>query len=257
MSQPATRALVTGASSGIGAALSRRLAARGLEVWLAARRKDSLEAEVEKIRSLGGKAHALSLDISKDKETYQTLQALDRESGGIDLVVANAAVAGKRTDVDLTETPYEELSDILHTNLIGNVATLTAFIPGMLARKGGHLVGISSLAADTHNPRATAYGASKAGLTHFLEAADIELRPKGIAVTIVHPGFVRTPSLEGYEGLPFVVEVEKAVGLIDRAILRRARMLRFPLPMAALARFPSLLPRALAHPIIRRATRRK
>src|SRR5687768_8282237 len=88
---PPERALVTGASGGIGAALAARLAARGVETWLAARRLPELEAQVARIGAAGGRAHALALDVSDVDATYARLARLDAESGGIDLVVANAA----------------------------------------------------------------------------------------------------------------------------------------------------------------------
>lgn len=252
------RALITGASSGIGAALAERLARRGIEVWLAARRKEVLVERVAAITAAGGRAHALALDIAQADATYETLARLDEEVGGIDLVVANAAVAGGDTAVGLDASSWAQVRDILHTNLIGSAATVMPFIPRMLARGHGHLVGISSLAADAPNPRAAAYGASKAGLTFFLDTADIELRPRGVDVTVIHPGFVRTPALEGLpekDTLPFVVEIDRAVDIIDRAIRRRARLVRFPLSMSLISRLPSLLPRFVSHPIIRRVTK--
>src|SRR4051812_47077065 len=93
------RCLLTGASSGIGAALARRLAARGYEVWLAARRRAALDSEVEAIRAAGGKAHAFELDISRPDEAEERVAALDAEIGGIDLVVANAGIGGGTTPV--------------------------------------------------------------------------------------------------------------------------------------------------------------
>lgn len=255
---PPRRALVTGASSGIGAALAERLARRGIEVWLAARRKEVLEQHVARIVAAGGRAHALALDIAQADATHDTLSRLDEEVGGIDLVVANAALAGSDTDVGLADSSWQRVRDILHTNLIGSAATVMPFIPRMLARGHGHLVGISSLAADAPNPRAAAYGASKAGLTFFLDTADIELRPRGIDVTVIHPGFVRTPSLEGLpdkDRLPFIVPVDRATDIIDRAIQKRARLVRFPWMMSMAALVPQVLPRFILHPLTLRATR--
>src|ERR1700722_14170050 len=94
---PVRRALVTGASGGLGLGLARRLATRGLEVWLAARRMDVIRLEVDTIVRAGGRAHALRLDVEDDREAMDTLTRLDESSGGIDLVVANAGVAGAQT----------------------------------------------------------------------------------------------------------------------------------------------------------------
>ena len=128
----------------------------------------------------------------------------------------------------------------------------------MLARGHGQIVGISSLAADLPNPRAAPYGASKAGLTFFLESIDIELRPRGVAVTIVHPGFVRTPMLaeltEINERTPLALTAEQAARIIDRGIQRRTRLVRFPWTLGFVSRLTGALPRALTDPLVRSIT---
>jgi short-subunit dehydrogenase len=251
------RALVTGASSGIGLHLARRLAARGVEVWMAARRQGVLEAEVEAIRRAGGRAHALVLDVADADATVERLARLDDEVGGLDLVVANAGLAGARGAIPLPDCSWADVRDILHTNLIGAAATVYPFIAPMVARGRGHLVGVSSIGADCPIARAAPYGASKAGLTFFLESADIELRAAGVDVTIVHPGFVSTPAgdqLEGMAPRPLLVSAERAAAIIDRAIVKRARLVRFPWVMGLLARLTAWLPRSLTRPLIRRAS---
>jgi short-subunit dehydrogenase len=248
------RALVTGASSGIGLALAKKLAARGLEVWLAARRLELLEKEVAAINAAGGRAHALVLDISDVDACAARMAKLDDDVGGIDLVVANAGLAGSVGAVPLPESKWESVRDLLHTNLVGSAATIFPFISRMLKRGHGQIVGVSSLNADCPVGRAAAYGAGKAGLTFFLESADIELRARGVAVTIVHPGFVKTPAsdqLEGLTPMPFKVPVDKAAAIIDRGIRRRARMVRFPWILGAVARLTAWLPRWIMSPLIR------
>ena len=157
------RALVTGASAGIGLAVAKRLAGRGLDVWMAARREGVLKTQVDAINATGGgKAYALVLDVADTEATVTRLAALDAETGGIDLVVANAGLAGARAAVPLPQTQWSDVRDILHTNLLGAAATVQPFIAPMVARGRGHLVGISSVAADCPIARSAAYGASKA-----------------------------------------------------------------------------------------------
>ncbi|MCA1665027.1 MAG: SDR family NAD(P)-dependent oxidoreductase, partial [Myxococcales bacterium] len=152
------RALVTGASAGIGLAVARRLAARGLDVWMAARGRDRLQAEVDAINAAGrGRAHALVLDVADVEATVTRLATLDAESGGIDLVVANAGLAGARGAIPLPKTTWADVRDILHTNLLGAAATVHPFIAPMVARGHGQLVGISSLSADCPIARAAPY----------------------------------------------------------------------------------------------------
>ena len=124
----------------------------------------------------------------------------------------------------------------------------------MVARGRGHLVGISSVAADCPIARSAAYGASKAGLTFFLESADIELRALGVDVTIIHPGFVSTPAgdeLIGTAPRPFLMSAEKMAHIVDRAIRRRARIVRTPWVLGAVARMSAWLPRFIMRPLIR------
>jgi short-subunit dehydrogenase len=250
--------VVTGASSGIGAALAKQLAARGLEVWLCARRKELLDALVGEIEGQGGKAHALVLDVSHADQVTAAMTRLDAESGGIDLVVANAGVGGANGAKPLSKSSWQEVRDFLQINLVGAAATLYPFIGPMLARGHGHLVGVSSVAADVPTPRSAPYGASKAGLTFFLEAADMELRARGIDVTIIHPGFIKTPmTADIHEPMPFLMDVDKAAKIIDRAIQSRRRLVRLPWQMALVTGVGRRLPRWLARPIIRRAARER
>src|SRR5262245_56252266 len=116
-------ALVTGASSGLGAALAARLAKRGVEVWLAARRREALEQNAQAIREAGGKAHVLPLDLAVPDNVAQTVERLDDESGGIDLVVANAAVAGMEAAVPASRLSWAPTRQLLTVNVLGNIAT--------------------------------------------------------------------------------------------------------------------------------------
>jgi short-subunit dehydrogenase len=256
--QAPARALITGASSGMGAALGRLLAARGVEVWLAARRADKLAEEVAAIAAAGGRAHALTLDVADIDATVARLERLDDEVGGIDLVVANAGTGGVKGSVPMSRCPWPDVRDLFQVNLMGAVATVTPFMSRMAARGHGQIVGISSLAADMPNPRSAPYGASKAGFTYFLASADIELRPRGVAITIVHPGFVQTPMLaeltEANERTPMALTTEQAARIIDRGIQRRARLIRFPWALGFASRFASALPRSLSDGLVRAVT---
>ncbi|MGZ3428331.1 MAG: SDR family NAD(P)-dependent oxidoreductase [Polyangia bacterium] len=254
----AKRALVTGASSGIGLAIARRLAARGVDVWMAARGLERLQAEVDAINRAGrGKAHALKLDVADTEATVTRLAALDAETGGIDLVVVNAGLAGARGAIPLPKCTWADVRDILHTNLLGAAATVHPFIVPMVTRGYGQLVGISSISADCPIGRAAPYGASKAGLTFYLESADIELRAHGVDVTIIHPGFVATPSgneISDTTTRPFLMSADTMARIVDRAIRRRSRLVRAPWILGVIARLSAWLPRVLMRPLIRRTS---
>jgi short-subunit dehydrogenase len=236
-------AFLTGASSGIGAALAQRLAADGVEVAIAARRADALETLADEIRAKGGQARVYPLDVSDAEATMDTLRRADDELGGIDLVVANAGVgkekwAGKAT--------WDDCHAILDVNVRGAVATLSALAPRMAKRRRGHLVGVSSLAGYRGLPRNGLYSASKAFLTTYLEGLRVDLRSVGVAVTDVQPGFVRTPMTDKNDfPMPFMVEAADAADIIARGIERKDAVVAFPWQLANVMRAATLIPAGL------------
>ena len=233
-------ALVTGASSGIGAALARQLAEAGVEVVLAARRAEIIEELVLSIRHRGGRARALPLDVAQPEETAQAIRALDDELGGLELVVANAGVGGPRWSGTLT---WEDCAGMIDVNVRGAIATLTAVLPEMVERGRGHVVGVSSMAAYRGFPHNACYSGSKAFLSTFLESLRVDLAHTGVAVTDVRPGFVRTPMTATLtDPMPFMIEPDRAAEHVVRGIARRSAMIAFPWPMAALARSVASLP---------------
>lgn len=246
----ANRALITGASSGIGAALAKLLAAEGTEVVLCARREDALREQVEAIVAAGGQARYEVLDVAGDPERTQArIRELD-EQLELDVVVANAGVGKSRWAGKLQ---WEDCSQIIAVNVTGAVATLTGAIPGMVARKRGQLVGISSIAGYRGLPSNATYCASKAFLSVFLESLRIDLAGVGVSVTDVRPGFVETPMTEGMKSMPFLVDVEKAAKIIARAIRRKRGVISFPVPLAAVGHMLPLIPGAIYEGVVRRA----
>lgn len=240
------KALVTGASRGIGSALARRLAARGYEVWLASRQLATLEPEVRTIEAAGGRAHAFVLDVSRPEETEGRVAELDREVGGFDLVVANAGIGSGPTPTPVALQTFSDFRRIMETNLLGAAATILPLVPGMVARGSGHIIGISSLAGEVHMPAAADYGTSKAALSFFLGCAAADLIPRGVMVTDVHPGFVRTSLTDKNKfRMPFMVELDEAARIIDLGIQKKKRVVRFPLGLTAAISGGNLLPAAL------------
>ncbi len=236
-------ALITGASSGIGAALAEALAARGCHVVLAARREDALQAVATRIRAAGGTATVQVLDVRDAEATVATLQRLDEEQGGLQLVVANAGVSRWTPAAEVT---WEQAAAIVDVNVRGATATLLALLPRMVQRGSGHLVGISSLAGYRGLPRHAVYSASKAYLSVLLEGLRVELRGTGVAVTDVRPGFVRTPmTAKNTFRMPFLVEPEEAAEHILAGIERRAPVVTFPWQLATVVRATRLLPAGL------------
>jgi short-subunit dehydrogenase len=247
------RALVTGASSGIGAAVARRLAREGWEVWLAARRLEALEQGCARIRAAGGAAHALALDVADADAAARAVERLDEQCGGLDLVVANAGVNVRQPPEEIS---WPAVRTVLTTNLLGAAATVVPLVPRMVARGGGQLAVVSSIGAEITRPTSAAYGASKAGLTHLMLALAPSLRKRGVHVTVLHPGWVSTPLLATASyATPFRIDVDEAARHVCRAIAERRELVRFPWTAGAIARAVALLPRGWSQRLATRPRR--
>ncbi len=237
------RALVTGATSGIGRSLALWLAGRGITVIAAGRRRARLDALCAEAAATGRAIEPLELDVADTAAVRERLRDLDGRDGGLDLVVANAGV-GKLNSA--RKLDWEACEEILRVNVLGAAATLTAALPGMLARRRGHLAAVSSIAAVRGLPANAAYGSSKAFLRSFMESLRIDLAGTGVATTCVFPGFVKSEMTAGNDfAMPFLLDTEDAAERIGRALLARQAELWFPWQMGLAGRALGLLPSAL------------
>jgi len=190
--EPGTRALVTGASRGIGRALAERLAARGAVVGLAARSEGELHALAER---LPGSHHALPCDVGDRASTETAVESFVARAGGLDLLVANAGVAYYGP---FRSTPLERAEEMTRINWLGTLYTVHAGLPHLLDGGAGHVVIVSSGAALRSFPGAAVYGATKAAQRGFAEALRHELSGTGVSLTTVYPGEIAT-SLHDHE----------------------------------------------------------
>jgi short-subunit dehydrogenase len=181
-----TRALVTGASRGIGRATAAALAARGARVGLVARGRENLERVAAE---LGGDPIVLAADIGDRGEIERAVEEFAREAGGLDLVVANAGIAHYAPFVELE---IERAEEMVRINLLGTLYTVRAALPRMLDRASGHIVVVASGASLRAFPWAATYGATKAAQRAFAEALRHELSGTGVSVTTVFPGEIAT-----------------------------------------------------------------
>lgn len=244
-------ALVTGASSGIGAALARRLAARGYQVHLAARRKGDLEKLAQEIEKEGGAARSFVLDVSRPEAAEAHVRDLDRDVGGLSLVVANAGIGGAQ--VPGHKETLENVRRVFETNFFGVLATVLPVLPGMIARREGHVAVVSSLAAEIHLPAAVDYGTSKAAISFFFESLLADAKQHGVDVTVIHPGFVKTPLTDKNDfAMPFIVDVEKAARIIDAGLARKKALVRFPFALGASITAGRALPRSVRNALMNR-----
>jgi short-subunit dehydrogenase len=231
--------LVTGASSGIGRGLGVALAKRGAAVGLLARRAEALEEIVDEIEAAGGRAIALPADVTEPDQVRSAACALRRKFGYIDVLVANAGVGATTYAVDLCE---KEVAELIKVNVIGVVNSVTAVMPHMIERGQGQLVAISSLASYRGLPKSAAYCASKAAVSALFESLRIDLMGTGIDVTIIHPGFIKTPLTAGRKRMPYLMELEDAVAKMVHAIEKRKKSYAFPWQLANIVRACMLMP---------------
>jgi short-subunit dehydrogenase len=184
-------ALVTGATGGLGRAIARGLHDSGATVQLSGRRTEVLETLAAE---LGERAEILPADLAKADE----VAALAERAGAVDVLVANAGLGGTG---ELTGFTLEEAERVLDVNLRSAVHLTHALLPGMLERRRGHLVYISSIAGKTPSVGASLYSATKFGLRGFALALHEDLRDTGVGVTAVYPGFIAEAGLWGDTGL--------------------------------------------------------
>jgi short-subunit dehydrogenase len=235
--------LITGASSGIGRALALELGRRGARLGLTARRAEELSKVAEEIARAGGQALALPADVRSASEVNEVASRLREKFGRVDVLIANA---GMSTTTAGTNLDAAEAGDVITINVIGVVNSVAAVLPDMLKRGDGQLVAISSLASYRGMPKSGAYSASKAAVSTLFESLRVDLRHNGIAVTTIHPGFIRTPmTANRKKKLPFLLEVDDAACRIVKAIERRARTYAFPWQLASLVRVIRHMPGAL------------
>ena len=235
--------VLTGASSGLGEALAPLLARDGEIVILAARRLDSLDALARRIREDGRTAVPVALDVCDATAVTSTLAAVEAEHGRIDRLICNAGI-GDNTPVERFKV--SDFRRIFETNVFGVLNCVEAVVPGMMARKSGHIVGVSSLAGYRGLPGSSAYAASKAALSNLLESLRIELQGYDVDVTTLCPGFVKTPmTARNRNPMPFILEVDEAARIMHEAIVGRVSHCAFPWQLASVVRGARLLPDAI------------
>ncbi len=231
------RVWVVGASSGIGAELARELDRRGARVAVTARRRDRLE-EVAAHRMVIAPA-----DVTDAEGLAAAAAEVTDALGGLDTVIW---CAGYWKQSDATRWDAAQFSRHVEVNLLGLNALLAAVLPGMVARGQGHIVGVASVAGFRGLPGAEAYGATKAAQLNLLESLRVSLRPHGVRVTSVAPGFVRTEmTAVNTFPMPFLIDADRAARIIADGLERHRTEIVFPRRMAAVMTVARLVPAGL------------
>ncbi|MBI4768994.1 MAG: SDR family NAD(P)-dependent oxidoreductase [Chloroflexi bacterium] len=247
--EPRRRAIVVGASSGMGAALVRKLAAEGWLVAALARREDLLYALCSDTNAACGETRTLPFphDVTDFAAVPAAFQVAARELGGLDLLIY---AAGVMLPVAAHEFCFEKDRQTIEVNLLGAIAWLNEAAVRFQRAGSGHIVGISSVAGDRGRVGNPAYNTSKAGLSTYLEALRNRLSRHGVTVTTVKPGFVETDMLKNAPRLLWAIPAERAAGEIYRAILRRRQTVYVParwrMVMLIIRHIPSFVFRRLS-----------
>jgi short-subunit dehydrogenase len=232
------KVFITGASSGIGAALAKHYASQGATLGLVARRGELLQ---ELAAKLDTSVATYALDVRSADALSQAAQDFIERFGVPDIVIANAGVSrGTLTENKQDSVAFEAILDI---NVLGTVHTFQPFIAAMQQAGKGSLVGIASVAGIRGLPGAGAYSASKAAVISYLESLRVEMAPHGIHVTTIAPGYIRTPmtDVNAYK-MPFLMDADVAAKKFAKAIAHKRRFAVIPWQMGVLMRLLRFVP---------------
>ena len=226
MSRP-VRALVTGATSGLGREAAVQLGRRGWRVAISGRRREHLDETAKRVIDAGGEVLSLYGSVTDPVEVKAHYAAIKAAWGGLDYAVFNAGVGDM---MDAKEFKAESVKWTFDANVFGVCYWLEEVLPDMLAQKSGVVAGVASLAGFRGLPKSGPYSASKAALITLLESARVDLRGTGVSVVTVCPGFVRSEMTDRNElgSMPFLMETKDGVAAMLRGIDAHRRVVHFP-----------------------------
>lgn len=241
--------VITGASSGIGKALAEYLAGQGARLGLIARDKEKLRQFAETLTLPANRLAWADVDVTDPAAMATAIQLIEQHLGPCQVLIANAGIYHK---TEVTRFDAVSQNQVIATNVQGVINSIGAVLPGMIARRQGHLVAVSSIAGMIGLPAAAAYSASKAALVILFQSLRVDLHPHGVNATVVAPGFVDTPMITDEERhtLKDLLTAEQAAVRICTAIQRNRAVDWFPRPTWFFCRLFSLLPSGLYRRLI-------
>lgn len=240
MKKPKT-IVITGASSGLGAALAREYAEKGVTLALTGRNKARLDAVAKECHAKGAFVRSAVLDVRDAAAMSQWLLQVNQDAP-IELLIANAGIsAGTGEHKEMEGTA--QVKDIFDSNIYGVLNTLHPVIPQMQARRKGQIAIISSLAGVVGLPGSPAYSASKAAVRVYGDALRGLLKKDGIEVSVVNPGFIKTPMTDVNQyPMPMITTAEKAAKKIVHGLTYSNGVIAFPLALFGLLSMISIYP---------------
>ena len=239
------KAIIIGASSGIGAALAVELSRKEYTVGLTARRLAKMKEELQP--QLSSPAHYAHMDVSDIESSIEVMRKLVLEMGGVDLIIINAGVSGSSSKME-----REAAEELIRINVLGFAGMLHEAYRIFQKQGHGHIVGISSIASLLPHPNGSAYNASKAFVSNYLDSIRLRVKRRGenITVTDVLPGYVLTPMTEENKRMFWVSSVEKATRQIVQDIERQKSVSYVSRRWRLIALLLSIMPRALLNRIL-------
>ncbi len=223
-------AVVTGASSGIGAVVARRLGEAGARVVVLARREEKLEAVCEDIRNMGGEAHPYPCDLTNLENVDDVVQEIVDDLGSIDILVNNAGRSIRRSAFESLDR-FHDFQRTMELNYFGALRMIMRSLPHMRDQGGGHIINISSIGVLSNAPRFSAYVASKAALDAFSRCIAAEVKDAGIDLSTIYMPLVRTPMIQPTKIYQFVPALtpDEAGDLVVEAIVTKPKRIATPL----------------------------
>ena len=247
MDQQPRNILITGASSGIGAALAEIYAAPSVALYLGGRDETRLSELAGRCELAGAACHTAAIDVTDSAAMKAWVEASDAQSA-LDLVIANAGISAGTGFAG--ESP-EQTRRIMKTNVDGAFNTVLPVLPAMIERKRGQVAVMSSLASFRGFPGAPAYCGSKATIRLWGEGQRVWLRQHKVQLSVICPGFVRTPMSDGNPyPMPFLMDAERSARIIKRGLARNKARIAFPWQTYWLAQLVTMLPLALTDALL-------
>ncbi len=232
--------LITGASSGIGKTIAKELSKKDCNLILISRRKNFLDDLKKELGGSGNSILVIQCDVARKEEVVKVFERIESEKLKVDVAILNAGV-GHEMKVENYNSGFAE--EILNANFLGMIYFIEQLVPGFIKRKEGIIAGVSSLADNRGYSGSGFYCASKAAVSTYLEGLRVELKPHGVKVITVKPGYVKTPMTDKNKfAMPFLMPADKAAKIIVEGIREEKRIIQFPLPMVLLTRLIGLLP---------------
>ncbi len=247
--------VITGASSGIGAAIAFLYAGPSVNLALSGRDKVRLEKTAQLCREKGAVVIDAVMDVTDREKMLGWLKNVDRQMP-VDLVIANAGISGgtggEPGESGSTEPEWQSRR-IFEVNMMGVLNTVNPLIPKMKERGRGHIALMSSLAGYRGWPGAPSYSASKAAVRIYGDGIRSGLEKHGINVSVICPGFVKSPMTDSNTyTMPFLMDTHKAAAIIQKGLRGRKDTIAFPWPTALFAKFIGILPGCVVYPLLRK-----